>query len=437
MDSSKKYFILDTNVLLHNPLSINSFSESNVIIPIKVLEELDKFKKDRSERGRNARESARMLDKFRSHGNIAEGVKTDNGGQIIVSTKSVNLPKGLSYDVADDLILGCALYYKDNVPEDSLILFVSKDINARIKADALSIKAIDYEKQKTDYGKIYKGFVEIKISSDEIDEFYDTGEYKLNRTLLPNQFVRFIDNANEHHTALGRYNSTGIVKPLYSADFNAVGIKPLNMQQVFAFELLMDDNIKLVNLIGQAGTGKTLIAVAAGLKKVLEEDTFKKILVARPIIPMGKDIGYLPGSKEEKLLNWMQPIYDNLEFIFSKHDEKGKPGEKIKQFIAKDQLQIEALTYIRGRSIPDQYLIIDEAQNLTPLEVKTIISRAGEGTKIVLTGDPEQIDNPYLDQDSNGLSFVVDKTKESELVGSILLEKSERSKLASLAVEKL
>lgn len=431
-----KYFIIDTNVLLHYPYAIDSFADNYVIIPIKVLEELDKFKRERTEIGKNAREISRILDSYRKKGSLKEGVKTHAGGKIFVSMElSKDIPKGLSFYVADDHILLCAKYYKD---QGERVFFVSKDINARIKADSLGIKAVDYEKQKSSYATIYAGYIDIYVNKDFIDLFYKNKYINYDKQFFPNQFVCFIDKENHKHTALGRYNyKDKNIRLINSYDFIASGIKPLNKEQIFAFDLLFDDEIKLVNLIGKAGSGKTLIALAVALKKIMEKGVYKKLLVARPVIPMGKDIGYLPGTKEEKLTNWMQPIYDNLEFIFSLTDEKIKPQEKIKSLLSSGILEIEALTYIRGRSIPEQFIIIDEAQNLTPLEVKTIISRAGEGTKIVLTGDPQQIDNPYLDEDSNGLTYVVDRLKDSELVGSILLTKTERSPLSSLAAEKL
>ncbi|MCX8059164.1 MAG: PhoH family protein [Spirochaetes bacterium] len=431
-----KYFIIDTNVLLHYPYAMDSFLDNYVIIPIKVLEELDKFKKERTEIGKNAREVSRILDNYRKKGSLKEGVKTQAGGKIFVSMEiSKEVPKQLSFFIADDQILLCAKYYKDI---GKRVFFVSKDINARIKADSLGIKAVDYEKQKTNYSTIYTGYIDIYVSKEFIDNFYLNKSTIIDKQLFPNQYVCFIDKENIKHTALGRYDfQNKNIKLINSSEFVASGIKPLNKEQIFAFDLLLDDNVKLVNLIGKAGTGKTLIALAVALKKIFEKGIYKKLLVARPVIPMGKDIGYLPGTKEEKLINWMQPIYDNLEFLFSLYDDKTKPNEKIKSLISTGILEIEALTYIRGRSIPEQFIIIDEAQNLTPLEVKTIISRAGEGTKIVLTGDPQQIDNPYLDEDSNGLTYVVDRLKDSELTGSILLVKTERSSLASLAAEKL
>ncbi|MFN3411705.1 MAG: PhoH family protein [Exilispira sp.] len=431
-----KIFVIDTNVLLHNPRSIFSFAEETVVIPLKVIEELDKFKRDPTEIGKNARITARILDNLRNKGPIVEGVKLKEGGKLIVSAgKSVPIPPEFSKEIADDLIIGTALYYKNQGNE---VFFVSKDINARIKANALGIKAIDYEKQKVSYESIYQGYRKLNVDSVIIDKIYKEHAITIDDKLISNECVILVDSKNEKHTALARYNKEeNLLKLIVSKDFYAFGIRPKNMEQIFAFELLLDDNIKLVNLIGKAGTGKTLIAIACGLLKVVREKKYKRLLVARPVIPMGKDIGYLPGSKEEKLSSWMQPIYDNLDFINSIEIDKHESFDLKKELTEQSLLQIEALTYIRGRSIPNQFIIIDEAQNLTPLEVKTIISRAGEGTKIVLTGDPQQIDSPYLDENSNGLSYVVEKLKDHSIVGSVLLNKTERSALADLAAEQL
>ncbi|NMC67951.1 MAG: PhoH family protein, partial [Spirochaetales bacterium] len=429
-------FVIDTNVLLHNPRSMFSFAEETVVIPLKVIEELDKFKKDQSEIGKNARIVIRTLDQLRVKGPLTDGVKLKEGGKLIIAAgKSMVIPAEFSKEIADDLIIGTALYYKSMADE---VFFVSKDINARIKAQALGIRAIDYEKQKVSYETIYKGYRKIKIDSEQIDKIYKEHNLITNEKYVANEFIELVDLRNEKHTALTRFiKEENLLKLINSKELYAFGIRPKNMEQIFAFNLLLDDSVKLVNLIGKAGTGKTLIAIACGLLKVLKEKKYKRLLVARPVIPMGKDIGYLPGSKEEKLSSWMQPIYDNLDFLTSlQYDEQSQSDFK-KQLMEQSLLQVEALTYIRGRSIPEQFMIIDEAQNLTPLEVKTIVSRAGEGTKIVLTGDPQQIDSPYLDENSNGLSYVVEKLKDYSIVGSILLSKTERSKLADIASEQL
>jgi len=315
------------------------------------------------------------------------------------------------------------------------VVFVSKDINARVKADALGIKAVDFEKQKVDMDRLYSGWKELLIDGREIDRLYEKRRVKIKEEdLFPNQYLLLKDNGDEKHTALARFSFKDRAAIALRRDINDVwGIKPRNKEQAIAFDLLMDNNVKLVTLVGKAGTGKTLLALAAGLKKTIDEHAYRRLLVSRPVIPMGRDIGFLPGTKEEKLVNWMQPIFDNLEYILTIRRRK----EHIEDLIDSDILQPEALTYMRGRSIPNQFIIIDEAQNLTPHEIKTVISRAGNNTKMVLTGDPYQIDNPYLDSSSNGLAYTVEKMKGQEMFGHATLTRNERSNLASLAAELL
>jgi PhoH-like ATPase len=333
------------------------------------------------------------------------------------------------------------------------VFFISKDLNARIKSEALGIPAKDYEKQTVEYAELYKGWREIAAPKSLIDELYQNGSYKPtpNGTpLLQNEYVLLNANDGSTASALGRFDlGTGTVSLLKKVP-DAMGIHPLNVQQKFAFDLLFNDDIKLISLVGPAGGGKTLLAIAGALSKTIgEQSAYERLLVARPVIPFGKDIGYLPGTKDEKLSYWMKPIFDNLQYIFNLSEKKrheqdrislvrdSRSQDKIQYLMDSGILEVEALTYIRGRSIPHQFIIIDEAQNLTPHEVKTIISRAGQGSKIVLTGDPEQIDNPYLDANSNGLTYLVERMKNQRIVGHMLLSKSERSELASLAVELL
>ncbi|MFA5389566.1 MAG: PhoH family protein, partial [Candidatus Omnitrophota bacterium] len=418
---------------LHNSESLHAFADNEVVLPIDVIEELDIFKKDSDEKGRNARAAIRMLDDLREHGKLGEGVPLENGGllRIImrVDTKSI---LSVSPNERDNRILMVAY---DLQQKGNQVIFVSKDINARVKADALGVKAVDFEKQKVDIESLYSGWKEIALSSKEIDNFYEKKFLGLKQnSMFPNQYILLKDSSADKHTALGRYDAKqkGIV-PLKTDLGDVWGIKPRNKEQAIAFDLLLDDNIKLVTLVGSAGTGKTLLALAAGLKKTVDEHGYKRMLVSRPVIPMGKDIGYLPGTKEEKLVNWMQPIFDNLEYILTIRKRK----EHVDDLIDCDLLQLEALTYMRGRSIPNQFIIIDEAQNLTPHEIKTVVSRAGNNTKMVLTGDPYQIDNPYLDSSSNGLSYAVERMKGQEMFGHVTLTKNERSGLASLAAELL
>ena len=428
-----KIFVLDTNVLLHNADALNVFADNEVVLPIDVIEELDTFKKDSDEKGRNARAAIRMLDELRGHGRLGEGVPLESGGLLrIVMHADTKVPRGLLPGEKDNKILMVAY---DLQQKGQRVIFVSKDINARVKADALGIKAVDFEKQKVDIEKLYAGWEEYKVDKKDVDMFYSKKFLAMeNKELFPNQYVLLRDNSDEKHTALAKFSfkKKGLV-PLRSGINDVWGIKPRNKEQAMALDLLMDDDVKLVTLVGKAGTGKTLLALAAALKKTIDEHAYKRVLVSRPIVPMGKDIGYLPGTKEEKLLNWMQPIYDNLEHILTIRKRK----EHIEDLIDSDLLHLEALTYMRGRSIPSQYIIIDEAQNLTPHEIKTVVSRAGSNTKMVLTGDPYQIDSPYLDSSSNGLSYAVERMKGQGMFGHALLTKNERSNLASLAAELL
>jgi PhoH-like ATPase len=432
-----KQFVLDTNVLLHNPNCLFDFADNEVILPIEVIEELDQFKKHADEKGRNARQIIRSLDKLRINGRLGDGVLLENSGvlRVLVQDTSDIKIEGLSTNITDNRIIRSAYFLSKH--SDKKVIFVSKDINARIKADAIGLSVMDYEKQKVNFDEIYSGWTIISVTLDDINNFYREGVLPLPEgvELYPNEFVILEDGSNPKHTALGKYlvNTRQIV-PLFHQNVQPWGVKARNIEQHFTIELLLCDDIKLVTLMGSAGTGKTLLALAAGITKVIKERVYTKLLISRPIIPFGRDIGYLPGEKEEKLRNWMQPIFDNLRFLVGSDGEnvEGKVEHLIHSRGGKT-IEIEALTYIRGRSIPKQYMIVDEAQNLTPHEVKTIITRAGEGTKIVLTGDPYQIDSPYLDANSNGLSYVVERMKGQSIFGHITLTRSERSELASLA----
>ncbi|MFH1076631.1 MAG: PhoH family protein [Pseudomonadota bacterium] len=435
----KKQFVLDTNVLLHTPDCIYSFKENEVVLPIEVIEELDRFKHHADELGRNSRQVIRTLDRLRAEGKLGEGVPLENGGtlRIFVDKDSRNAVEELSVDIVDNRIIQTAYHLKKT--GNKKVIFVSKDINARIKADALGLEVMDFEKQKVNFEEIYSGWQNIIVSTAEINTFYEKKEIPCSPDwqLYPNQGVRLENEANPKHSALGKYiEGREKIVQLFHHKSEPWGIRPRNMEQQFAMELLLCDDTRLVTLMGSAGTGKTLLALACGLTKVLDEKVYAKLLVSRPIIPFGRDIGYLPGDKEEKMRNWMQPIFDNLRFLTNSHGEEGDGGFDY-LINTKKIVELEALTYIRGRSIPRQYIIIDEAQNLTPHEVKTIISRAGEGTKMILTGDPYQIDSPYLDASSNGLSYAVERMKGQKCFGHITLTKSERSELASIAAKML
>lgn len=434
----RKIFVLDTNVLLHNSAALTSFADNEVILTIEVLEELDEFKKDNDEKGRNAREAIRALDNLRQKGKLGDGVATEGGGTIRIIT-NINFDEakelGLSSDVVDNRILMTAYILQKRGEK---VIFVSKDINARVKADAIGITAMDFEKEKVDFERLYSGWREIKLTKADIDYFYDKKMLDAkNNDFMPNEFALLTDIDNPKHTALARYDyKNNRLSQIIFGGKEIWGVKPRNKEQVMAQELLCDDNVRLVTLVGRAGTGKTLIALAAGLKKVLQDGTYDRLLISRPIIPLGRDIGYLPGTKEEKLESWMEPIFDNLEYILAIHRKNKKVKFKtIEDLLDTGLLQLEALTYMRGRSIPRQFIIVDEAQNLTPHEIKTVITRVGNYAKMVLTGDPYQIDNPYLDSSSNGLTYCAEKMKNQQMFGHITLTRSERSDLASIAAE--
>lgn len=433
-----KRFVLDTNVLLHDPRALEHFADNEVIIPIFVIEEIDQFKRELSERGRNARIVSRMLDRLRAAGGrLADGVSTDSGGRLRVALTSQALPsrKG-SRSTADDLILSVALDEQQK-EQDRPVIFVTKDVNLRIRADAMGLQAVDYTEETVDISELYSGTAEIAVPGEQVDAFYSEGRLAMEQKLDPHQFALLKNQENESHTALGRFDaSERMLIALQKLRQGVWGVRPRNKEQHFALDLLLSDDVKLVTLIGMAGTGKTLLAIAAGLQKVVEEQRYQKMLVSRPIFPLGRDVGFLPGDIEQKLNPWMQPIYDNLEFLMGT-TRSGNKEQGYAEFLAMGAVEVEPLTYIRGRSIPNQYMIVDEAQNLTPHEVKTIITRVGDNTKIILTGDPYQIDNPYVDSSNNGLTTVVQRFRHHVIAGHITLVKGERSELAELAANLL
>lgn len=442
----KKIFVLDTNVLLHDPNAIFAFEEHEVVIPAVVLEEIDSKKRNADELGRNARSVSRLLDGLRERGQLHDGVPLEHGGRLKVELNHrsfVKVQEMFCEASNDNRILAVALNYKlEEEPKENPrpVVLVSKDVLVRIKADVLGLTAQDYLSDRTaDPSELYSGHTTLKVHPSIIDEFYTyrflaIKSLQLPYTLYPHEFVILKDEMGGGKSALLRVNSDVTkLEPLYLSNDPVWGISARNAQQRMALELLLNDDIPLVTITGKAGTGKTLLALAAGLCKVEDDHKYKKLLIARPVVPMGKDIGYLPGEKDEKLRPWMQPIYDNLEFLF---DTK-KAGDIDKILMGLGSIQVEALTYIRGRSIPAQFIIVDEAQNLSRHEVKTIVSRAGEGSKVILMGDPEQIDHPYLDAVSNGLTYVVERFKQEGLSGHITLTKGERSKLAQLAADLL
>ncbi len=434
-----KNFVLDTNVLLHDPNALFRFQDNRVIIPIMVIEELDHFKKDLNMLGRNARTVSKHIDRMREKGSLAEGVPLEHGGifRVAFSGEGVSLlPQELKGDLADNQLLGVALSVRRR-ENDIPVVVVTKDTNLRIKADALGIKAEDYESDRVDIEELYRGVRELPAEKEFIDGFYAAGECAPPsdaEDLYPNEYVVFRDAASGS-SALGRYNGAlKKIRLLPPMKEDVWGIRPRNKEQHFALDILLDDAIKLVTLAGKAGTGKTLLAIAAGLRKTSDDEMYQRMLVSRPVLPMGKDLGFLPGDVEEKLKPWMQPIFDNVEYLFGFSRKKRQGGVRgYQELMNLGILEIEPLTYIRGRSIPNQFIIVDEAQNLSPHEVKTILTRAGENSKVVLTGDPYQIDNPFVDSASNGLSYTVEKFKGEAIAGHVMLSKGERSPLAELA----
>lgn len=437
----RKAFILDTNVLLFDPQALFKFGNNDLIIPIVVIEEIDRFKREMSENGRHARLFSRLIDEMRADGELSKGVKLPNGSILTVELGGNQpLPVELQMDKADNRILALAISLKKEHPKRPIV-FVTKDVNLRIKADALGIVAEDYEPSSVEPDQLYAGTITMNVDSHLVDEFYQNKRLpyvKGNGTpaVRPNEYVILKDSANPNHTAMGRYSKElDCIVPIFKPVEGLWGIFPKNAEQAFAIDALLNDDIKLVSLVGKAGTGKTLLAIAAGLAKTVDEGVYHRLLVSRPVFPLGKDIGFLPGDIEEKLNPWMQPIYDNIDFLFGTTGSKGRrgAGKGCQELMNQGLLQIEPLTYIRGRSIPQQYLIVDESQNLTPHEIKTIVTRAGDNTKIVLTGDSYQIDNPYVDSANNGLVYLVERFKDETISAHITLSRGERSKLSELA----
>jgi len=448
-----KTYVLDTNVLLSDPDSINSFEDNNLLIPILVLEELDKHKTRNDDVGRNARQVSRALDAMRVDGSFHDGVKTRSGGiiRIVPSPQdpATLLPKELSVSSSvDNMIIGFMLSYKD----ENLVL-VSKDINIRVKCDAMGLKCQDYLSMRvsSDIDELYRGVKLIHTTEDVVDSFYRNGEVKTQNVtqeqVFPNQIVilkTVDDQGNTIKSAMSRAYEDGSLKSLAKIE-SVFGLRPRNKEQHFSLDLLMDENVKLLSMIGKAGCGKTLLAIAAGLEQlntIGAQSNYQKLIVSRPVQPVGKDIGYLPGTLEEKMEPWIAPVKDNLDFLLGINGKK--PGRKSKDNLMSSDpylelmqqrglIEIEAISFIRGRSIPNAYIIIDEAQNLSMHELKTIVTRVGEGTKIVLTGDIEQIDNVDVDAYTNGLTYAIEKFKEYPIAAHVTLLKGERSPLATLA----
>ena len=440
----KKIFILDTNVLIHDPEAMFSFDDNDVYLPIYVIEEIDKLKEYNDRVGKSARETSRNIEKLRkeeknSNLSLLEGLKNSTGGTfriVLGENDSVNIPDSLNKNLTDNKIIGQALRIKNENKKRKVIL-VSKDMNVRIKANVLGMETVDYVKDQIDINQLYEGWREIEISSDLFSLLEKAPiinwDLVLKEEPKANELIRF-KNSNKEILTIYKKEREKLEKQVF-ADTKVWGVFARNTEQKQAMELLMDERIKLVTLVGKAGTGKTLLAIATALEQVVERKLYKKIFIARPVVPMGNDIGFLPGTEKEKMQPWMLPIYDNIEFLASNKGQTSlNEAEKVVVGLESlGLLKVEPLTYIRGRSIPQGFIIIDEAQNLTPHEVKTIITRVGKDTKIVFTGDPDQIDNPYLDANSNGLAYIAEKMKNEILVGHIRLVKGERSEISELA----
>ncbi|MBU1557502.1 PhoH family protein [Patescibacteria group bacterium] len=445
--------VVDTNAILHHPDALNSFGDNQVVICLAVLEELDKWKKGAEEINRNARIAIRLMDSLRETAKkngekMADGVSLPNGGklQIFVNhTEEIEkvLAENNIKDAPDNRIIAVGLFLQG---QGDKVILVSKDINMRLKADALGIDVQDFEKNKTNQDESFEELRILEISPEKINAFYEGKGFINEGDFFPNEFIQVIDKGGLNEGSIGRVNPENnlIKRVILPEKLGSLTLR--NQEQKMAAELLLDPKVEIVALVGGAGTGKTMLALKAGLHLCCEKNLYEKMLVSRPIIPMGKDIGYLPGTKDEKLSLWMQPIFDNLHFLLGQQEkrpskescknysteehQKESVSDLVADLMKKEIISLEALTYVRGRSIPRQYVIIDEAQNLTPHEVKTIVTRIGENTKIIFTGDPEQIDNPYLDSRSNGLSYLVERMSVSKIFGFVQLVETERSRAA-------
>ena len=458
----KKNYVLDTSVYLTDYKALLAFNNNDIILPLTVLEEIDKHKKRQDLVGSNARNLIRALDALRNKGSLSKGIKlAPNKGSVFVRQIDDSLykaitPKDLDLSEADNQIIAVALLEKTRSNKETIL--VSRDINMRVKCDSLGLKCEEYSVEKgvvENPEKIYTGTTNLIVSDEKIEKFYRGGEVFLENQkhkLYPNQFIMLTSEKDEKKTALTQFIShVTPLKKLNDYKTHGVwGIKPRNREQIYALNLLMDDSIPVVTLIGRSGGGKTILSVASGLEQVLEmsshingngknkkkggrletslnaQSKYKRLIVSRPVQPVGKDIGYLPGTATEKMMPWLAPIEDNLKYLM------GNDNLTLDMYLENGIIELEAITYIRGRSISNAFIIIDEAQNLTIHELKTILTRVGEGTKIVLTGDVEQIDNMYLNRSTNGLSCAVEKFKQYDLFGHITLLKGERSKVATM-----
>ena len=432
---AKKTYVLDTSALITDTECVNNYGNNDILIPIKVLEELDKHKKRQDLVGSSARTVIRFLDSLRSKGSLYEGVRLGKGKGILRVKgydPKMSFPPELDLEVPDHQILAVAL---SEQIESRKVIVVSNDINMRVVCDSIGMESEDCNPEKVveSSSSLFHGFTDVLVDDEFVDRFYANENLELPEQkvkLFPNQYLMLTSSANNKKTALAKYIAPN--QPLARlANLGKKGvfnIKPRNKEQNFALDLLMNPDVPLVSIVGKAGCGKTMLAIAAGLEQTIGVDSkYSRLIVSRPVQPMGKDIGFLPGTLEEKMSPWLRPIQDNLQFLM------GNDKITLEMYMQKGVIEVEAITYIRGRSIANAYIIIDEAQNLSMHEIKTIITRVGEGSKVVLTGDIEQIDNVYVDETTNGLTYVAEKFKPYDLAGHVTLMNGERSKVATLA----
>lgn len=428
-----KVYVLDANILLHDPQSIFRFADNEVVIPVAVIRELDRFKKEATSRGYNARAVVRLLDELRRRGPLAEGVRLEGGGVLRVMLEG---PAGCNGS-ADDAILQLAQQLREQRP-DVPVVIVTKDIALRIRADAERLRAEDYASDRVNPQDLYTGQIEHVVPAETVAALRESGAIELAELdLVPNEYVHLRAESGRPRSALGRADAAGQrIERLRHAGDALWGIRPRNKEQFFAIDALLDERIRLVTLMGKAGTGKTLLATAAGMQLVLRKGRYRGLLVCRPVVPLGRDLGFLPGDVDAKLDPWMKPILDTIEYLI----DTGGPVRGHRDGVSllrSGLIELQPLAYIRGRSISNRFVIIDEAQNLTPLEVKTIITRIGPQAKVVLTGDPYQIDHPYVDTTSNGFSYLVNRFRNEPIAAHVELRKGERSDLAELAANLL
>jgi PhoH-like ATPase len=431
-----KFYILDANILIHDPYSVLHFADNTVIVPVGVISELDRFKKEPTDRGFSARAVVRLLDGLRNGQSLAQGVTLENGGRLIVYCEPDQILKGLNGSADLEILRVARAVQEQNA--DTPVIVVTKDINLRIRADAAGVRAEDYESDHVQLTDVATGSDEMTASQAQLDALRQHGRVAIpSAGLHPNEYLMLRPEGGERTTVLARRDGeTGDVVTLQTPENGLWGIRPRNREQYYAIDALLDEKINLVALMGKAGTGKTLLAMAAAMQMTFRSKNYRGVLVCRPIVPVGRDLGYLPGDVGSKLAPWMKPIADTVDFLL----DAGGPMKGYSDgasLMRSGLIEMQPLTYIRGRSIAKRFVIIDEAQNLTPLEIKTVITRMGQAAKIVLTGDPWQIDNPYVDRNSNGFTYLINRFKDEPLAAHVKLVKGERSPLAELAANLL